>query len=118
MGLEPPRPKEAVTNCMLAHESPFYGVMRELRLEITKFFAKDLLAVANKDPEFMVDGLKRPLQGAFGYLSVKGPHSHTQVDQQNLPEGTSALDYTYLVVSHFLGRFIALKRRDTRPSLA
>jgi hypothetical protein len=116
MVLEPPRPKDAMTNCRLAAESLLYAIMKKKGVTVTNWFAKDLLEMTKSDPELIDEGMQRVLRGAFEYLSVKGPHPISKVDQKNLSEGTFGLDYAYLVISHLLSRYISLKRQRGKGS--
>ena len=116
MVLEPPRPKDAMTNCRLAVESLLYAIMKKNGVVVTNWFAKDLLEMTKSDPELIDEGMQRVLRGAFEYLSVKGPHPIAKVDQKNLSEGTFGLDYAYLVISHLLSRYVSFKRQRGKVS--
>jgi len=105
---EPPQIRDVMTNCRSALESLVEDLSVKEGLVPQKWFSKDLLVLAKKNPMLIDDALVKLLRGAYDFLSLKGPHPYSTIDQSNLSEVLFGMEHTYSILSLILLRYTAV----------
>jgi hypothetical protein len=81
-----------------------YELLRHEGISPVKKFSIDLNELCQKRPEIVDDATKRLIQGIYSYLSLKGSHAFSSVDEEDGSESEFGLGETYRVLSLLLAK--------------
>jgi hypothetical protein len=111
-----PKLKDCLSNCRLAIESVVYKILAEAGGKPVNRFSIDLIETSKITPALIDEATKKMLQATYDYLSIKGSHIFSEVNQKDMAEVEFGLDQTYRIVSHILNRYVALKKSSGHNS--
>lgn len=106
---EKPRIKDCLTNCRLALEEMVYRICSLLGVKTSRKFSIDLTNLRKNNPDILDEGLKRLIQGVYGFLSDRGAHVYSEEEKEtSIEDAKIGLTQTYNSISVLLDRY---KRR-------
>ncbi len=101
----PSRPKECLASCRNSVEKFVDDLVARNGVVLVQRFATDLEALAKAKPELIDEATMKLTRGTYDYLSLKGSHVYSVVDQKLLSEADFGLNQTYNIISHLLNRY-------------
>jgi len=107
--------KDALSNCRLSLEAMIYDILKSQGIVPTNRFSVDLAELGKKNSRLIDEPTKGMIQQTYSYLSVKGSHVFSNVDEKNMSEAEFGLDHTYRLLAHILTRLEATRKNPDKP---
>ena len=103
---EKPRIKDCLFNCRLALEEMVYSICSLLKIETSRKFSLDLTNLRKNYPDILDEGLKKLIQGVYGFLSDRGAHVYSEAEvKTSIEDAQIGLTQTYNSISALLERY-------------
>lgn len=100
-----PQFQDALHNARLTLEALIAKLQTDAGLVPQHKFSLDINELSRKEPNLLDQASKIAVQSTYSYLSMKGSHVYSKIDEKSLEEVQFGMDNAYGIVSHLLARY-------------